>query len=66
MRPSSLRPLRARPLHALLLLLVPLLVGGCSYLLGVRTEPPKLFVLSTTPAESPQALPPSVAVRARR
>lgn len=62
MRPSSLRPLRARSLHALLLLLVPLLVGGCSYLLGVRTEPPKLFVLSTTPADGTHTLPPSFAL----
>lgn len=62
MRPTSPRPLRALPLHALLLLLVPLLVGGCSYLLGVRTEQPKLFVLSTTPADGTHPLPPSFAL----
>lgn len=59
MRPSSLRPLRpAAPLRAVLLLALSL-ATGCSYLLGVRTEPPKLFVLSTTPADGTHALPPS-------
>lgn len=59
MRPFSPRPLRALPPRVLLLLLVPLLAGGCSYLLGARTEPPKLFVLSTTPADGTHGLPPS-------
>lgn len=60
MRPFSPRPTRpATPLRALLLLLVPLLAGGCSYLLGVRTEPPRLYVLGVTPADGTHALPPS-------
>lgn len=56
MRPSSPHLLRAR---ALLLAAAALsLVTGCSYLLGVRTEPPKLYVLSTTPADGTQVVPP--------
>lgn len=62
MRPSSPRPLRpVVPLRAALLLALSL-ATGCSYLLGVRTEPPKLFVLSTTPADGTHALPPSTVV----
>ncbi|MBY0274096.1 PqiC family protein [Candidatus Binatia bacterium] len=56
MRPSPPYLLRAR---ALLLAAAALsLVTGCSYLLGVRTEPPRLFVLSTTPADGMQVVPP--------
>lgn len=59
MRPSSSRPLRPIvPLRALLLLPALSLMAGCSYLLGVRTEPPRLYVLSTTPADGTHALPP--------
>lgn len=56
MRPSSPRPLR--PVALLLAAAVLSLVTGCSYLLGVRTTPPKLFVLSTTPADATLTLPP--------
>jgi uncharacterized protein len=63
MRPSSPRPLRpVAPLRAVSLLLVLSLATGCSYLLGVRTEPPKLFVLSTAPPDGTHALPPSTVV----
>lgn len=60
MRPSSSRPLRSAWSPRVLLLLVPALLAGCSYLLGVRTEPPRLFVLSTTPADGTHPLPASV------
>jgi hypothetical protein len=56
MRPSSLHPLRQ---VALLVATVALsLATGCSYLLGVRTTPPKLYVLSTTPADATLSLQP--------
>jgi uncharacterized lipoprotein YmbA len=60
MRPFSPRtPRTVTPLRALVLLLVPLLAGGCSYLLGARTEPPRLYVLSVTQADGTHALPPT-------
>lgn len=56
MRPFSPPPLRAGAL--LVAAAVLSLVTGCSYLLGVRTEPPRLYVLSTTPADGTQVVPP--------
>ena len=56
MRPSSSHPRRR---VALLVAAVALsLATGCSYLLGVRTTPPRLYVLSSTPADATLALPP--------
>ena len=58
MRPFSPRPLR--PVRSALALLALTLVTGCSFLLGVRTEPPKLYVLSVTPPAGTHVLPPAI------
>jgi len=56
MRPFSPRP--PRPAALLLAAVALCLASGCSYLLGARNEPPRLFVLSSAPADGTLVLPP--------